>query len=209
MAKLPYLSQKHRICIICEGSEETAYVERLINLNVWNNHYSFSLINAKGAPNIPARFQDIYQNNSYEVVLVFCDTDTSPFRAYLPVKQKINDFYGKRKAAEKLIIYANPCTMQIILSHFGEVSLKSQSKRINAPLIECLTGVKNYDAREDQINTICSKIFRRNYSDMKKRIASLNYTDTTTPSTNFIVFLNRFESEDIKWLSEINRFLQE
>ena len=59
----------------------------------------------------------------------------------------INTFLGKRKAAEKLIIFANPCTMQIILSHFGDVSLSSQSKRVNAPIIERLTGVKDYDAK--------------------------------------------------------------
>ncbi len=175
-------------------------------MNIWN-HYDIIAINAKGALNIPARFQDAFQNNSYEIVLVFCDTDKSSSRTYLPVKQKINAFLGKRKAAEKLIIFANPCTMQIILSHFGDVSLSSQSKRINAPIIEKLTGVKDYDAKDEQIKAICAKIGRRNYADMKRRVESINYEDGITPSTNFIVFLNRFESENAKWISGITRFL--
>lgn len=206
MAKLPELHQKHRVCIICEGYEEKAYIDRLLDLNIWN-HYDIIAINAKGAPNIPARFQDAFQNNSYEIVLVFCDTDKPPFRTYLPVKQKINAFLGKRKAAEKLIIFANPCTMQIILSHFGDVSLVSQSKKINAPIIEQLTGVKDYDAKDEQIKAICAKIGRSNYADMKKRVETINYEDDITPSTNFIVFLNRFESENAKWISGIVRFL--
>ena len=206
MAKLPKLHQKHKVCVICEGYEEKAYIDRLLDLNIWN-HYDIIAINAKGALNIPARFQDAFQNNSYEIVLVFCDTDKSSSRTYLPVKQKINAFLGKRKAAEKLIIFANPCTMQIILSHFGDVSLSSQSKRINAPIIEKLTGVKDYDAKDEQIKAICAKIGRRNYADMKRRVESINYEDGITPSTNFIVFLNRFESENTKWISGITRFL--
>ena len=206
MAKLPELHQKHKVCVICEGYEEKAYIDRLLDLNIWN-HYDIIAINAKGAPNIPARFQDAFQNNNYEIILVFCDTDKFPFRTYLPVKKGINAFLGKRKAAEKLIIYANPCTMQIILSHFGDVSLSSQSKKVNAPIIEQLTGVKDYDAKDDQVKAICSKISRRNYAEMKTRVESINCADDITPSTNFIVFLNRFESENAKWISDINRFL--
>ena len=206
MAKLPKLHQKHKVCVICEGYEEKAYIDRLLDLNIWN-HYDIIAINAKGAPNIPARFQDAFQNNNYEIVLIFCDTDKSSSRTYLPIKKKINAFLGKRKAAEKLIIFANPCTMQIILSHFGDVSLSSQSKRINAPIIEKLTGVKDYDAKDEQIKAICAKIGRRNYADMKRRVESINYEDGITPSTNFIVFLNRFESENTKWISGITRFL--
>ena len=206
MAKLPELHQKHKVCVICEGYEEKAYIDRLLDLNIWN-HYDIIAINAKGAPNIPARFQDAFQNNNYEIVLVFCDTDKSSSRTYLPIKTKINAFLGKRKAAEKLIIFANPCTMQIILSHFGDVSLTSQSKRVNAPIIEQLTGVKDYDAKDDQVKAICSKISRRNYGDMKTRVELINCADDITPSTNFIVFLNHFESENAKWISEITRFL--
>jgi hypothetical protein len=44
--RLPAFSDKHKICIICEGNEEYAYLERLNLLNVWNAQYEISLNNA-------------------------------------------------------------------------------------------------------------------------------------------------------------------
>ena len=73
--KLPKFLDKHKICIICEGNEEYEYLNRLKALKVWNEQYDISLVNAEGNGNIPARYQDSYQNGAYEVVLVFCDTE--------------------------------------------------------------------------------------------------------------------------------------
>ena len=83
MANLPNLSNKHRVCVICEGFEDIAYFKRLMHLNVWNDAYEFFLINAKSASNIPARFQDTFQNDRYEIILIFCDTDKAPYKEYL------------------------------------------------------------------------------------------------------------------------------
>ena len=209
MAKLPVLSTKHKVCVICEGNEDTAYFERLLELNVWSDSYELYPVNAKGASNIPAKFQDTFQNDRYEIILIFCDTDKAPYREYMHVKREINRTLNKQKAAEKLTIYANPCTMQIILSHFGDVSLKNQGKKTNAAVIEKWTGVKDYDAHEDQIKAICSKVFRRSYNEMKRRVAVINYPDTTSCSTNFIIFLERFENEDARWVTSIQKYLRE
>ena len=73
--KLPKFFDKHKICIICEGNEEYEYLNRLKNLKVWNEQYDISLVNAGGNGNIPARYQDRYQNGADELVLVFCDTE--------------------------------------------------------------------------------------------------------------------------------------
>lgn len=208
MARLPNLPKGHKICVVCEGLEDTEYFTRLTNLNVWNDSYTFHPINAKSASNIPARYQDAYHNDSYELVLVFCDTDKYPYREYNLVKEKINDCFGGAEIDNLIIIYANPCTMQIILSHFGDVSLKNQGKKTNAKLIEELTGVPNYDAHADQIQAICSKIFRRTYSDMKMRISKINHGDETSASTNFAVFLEKFENEDDSWIYDINKVLE-
>lgn len=208
MAKLPFPPPRHSICVICEGNEDYLYFKRLLELNVWNEVYSFFPINAKSASNIPARFQDAYQNDIYEVILIFCDTDKAPYREYDLIKKKINGFLGKLKATEKIIIYANPCTMQIILSHFGDVSLKNQGKKTNAEVIERYTGVKNYDAHKDQIETICKQIFKRTYPDMKQRVEIINYPDTTSCSTNFSLFLERFENNNLRWISEIKTALK-
>ena len=101
MSALPPIRSKHRVCVICEGFEDYHYFKRLMDLNVWNSAYNFTLINVKSASNIPARFQNEYQNDRYEIILVFCDTDKEPYREYAQVKTKINNFLGKRKVAEK------------------------------------------------------------------------------------------------------------
>lgn len=207
--RLPELSRRHKICLICEGYEDIAYIKRLQNLEVWSDTYVFTLINAKGASNISARFQDAFQNDRYELVLVFCDTDKAPYREYAQVKEKLNCFLNKPIAAQALIIFANPCTMQIILSHFGDVSLKNQGKGTNSAEIEKWTGVKNYNAHEDQIEAICNKIFRRNYADMRRRVAVIDFSDTVSCSTNFSSFLDHFESDDAEWIAGIQEQLKE
>ena len=209
MSRPPVLDKRHKICVICEGYEDYEYFTRLLELRVWSDIYDFHPINAKSASNIPSRFQDAYQNDRYEMILVFCDTDKEPYREYSQIKRKINLFLNKQKAADRIVIFANPCTMQIILSHFGDVSLRNQGKRTNAGVVEELTGVKNYDAHEEQIRRICDKIFRRSYDGMKERISAINFPDTTPGSTNFSIYLEWFESDSIKWITEINRYLRQ
>lgn len=205
MSILPPIPKKHKICVICEGYEDVHYFKRLIELNVWDESYSFTTVNAKSASNIPARFQNEYQNDRHEIILVFCDTDKYPYREYKQVKKKINDFLGKRKASDKLIIFANPCTMQIVLLHFGDVSLKNQGKRTNSSVIKTMTGIQNYDAHEDQIRELCSKITRSNYKEMKGRVKNINFNDDVSGSTNIGVYLNSFENSDDHWITEIRK----
>ena len=92
--RLPVFSDKQKICIICEGNEEYAYLEKLKSMNVWNDQYEISLDNAGGNGNIPARYQDRYQNGTYELVLIFCDTEKKPHEQYVDIKRKVNEFHG-------------------------------------------------------------------------------------------------------------------
>ena len=209
MANLPQISKKQKICIICEGFEDHFYINRLEELQVWKDVYDFVPINVKSASNIFPRYQNEYNNNSYSAILVFCDTDKAPYREYAPLKKKINEFHSKTSASGKVVIFANPCTMQIILSHFGDVMLTTQSKKTNVPLIFALTGVENYDAHDDQVKAICRKITKTNYEAMKVRIASINRGDQTTSSTNFMDFIERFESDDLRWIKTLNKALSE
>lgn len=153
--KLPKFLDNHKICIICEGNEEYEYLKRLKDLKVWNEQYDISLVNAGGNGNIPARYQDRYQNGADEIVLVFCDTEKKPHEQYEDIKRKINEFHGVDNAADEVIIFGNPCTMQIISKHWIDENLKSAAKKTNAPIIKKYTGVENYKGREDQGTLIC------------------------------------------------------
>ncbi len=75
MPKPQLFSAKHSLWVICEGYEEEIYIRHLLDKNVWNSIYDFTIINAKGEGSIPARYQFEINKDTYELVLVFCDTD--------------------------------------------------------------------------------------------------------------------------------------
>lgn len=202
--KLPRFRDNHKICIICEGNEEYEYLDRLIALKVWSGQYDISLVNAGGNGNIPARYQDRYQNGSYEIVLVFCDTEKKPHEQYVDIKRKINEFHGIDHAADEVIIFGNPCTMQIISKHWADENLKSSAKAVNAPFIQKYTGVENYKGRMDQIKKVMEYITAENYADMCRRMKALETDDSVSGSSNFGRFIKLFESDDSGWIDEIN-----
>ena len=208
MNKRPKFLDKHKVCIICEGNEEYAYLNRLIELNVWNEQYEISLVNASGNGNIPARYQDCYQNGTYELVLVFCDTEKKPHEQYEDIKRKINEFHGIDDAASEVVIFGNPCTMQIITKHWMDASIKSPAKQVNAPVIEKYTGVENYKARSDQINEVMKCITAENYLAMRQRVNRLDSDDAVIGNSNFGRFINLLEQDDFGWIQEINSGLE-
>ncbi len=60
--------------------------------------------------------------------------------------------------------------MQIILSHFAEIKLTSQSKHVNAKYIEKLIGIPNYDLTTEQRKELFSKTKRDNCEVRKEKI---------------------------------------
>ena len=191
-----------------EGNEEYEYLKRLKDLNVWNEQYEVSLVNAGGNGNIPARYQDRYQNGADELVLVFCDTEKKPHEQYEDIKRKINVFHGVDNAADEVIMFGNPCTMQIISKHWTDENLKSPAKPVNVPLIKKYTGVENYKGRADQINEVMKYVTVENYKDMSRRVKDLDSDDSVTGSSNFGKFIKLFESVDSGWIEEINNRIE-
>ncbi len=202
--RLPFITNNHKICIICEGNEEYAYLERLKKLKIWNPKYEVLPVNAGGNGTIPARYQERYQMDSYELVLVFCDTEKKPFEQYEDIKRKINEFHGIDNAADEVVIFANPCTMQIVIKHWTDIDIKSPAKKVNAPIIEEFTGVKNYKGKAEQIEIVMEHITAENYVDMCKRVEKLDSNDILPGSSNFGRFIKFLESGDIAWIDDIN-----
>lgn len=141
-------------------------------------------------------------------MLVFCDTEKKPYEQYEDVKQKINEFHGVDNAATEVVIFGNPCTMQIITKHWTDENIKSPAKLVNAPLIENFTGVENYKGRADQIAVVMTHVTSENYKDMSQRVKSLNSDDSVTGSSNFSKFIKMFESDDSGWIEDINEILE-
>ena len=195
-----------KICIICEGYEELDYIEALKNKAPFSKKYDFITINAKSINTIISRYQEKYQSDSYSLVLIFCDTDKGPSEKYKEIKQKINDFHGAN-VADDIVIFGNPCTMQIIISHFAEVKLTSQSKAVNSKYIKEYVGIDNYKATDEQRKELFGRIKRSNYETMKENIAKLSTDDNVISSTNVLKFVEKFESDDERWMDEINKKL--
>lgn len=208
-SRLPSIQNRINICIICEGMEEYKYLERLNELGVWNSKYKIELENACGNGNLPARYQNEYQNGNAALVLIFCDTERKPYEQYMEIKKKVNDFHGVEKAADAVIIYGNPCTMQIILAHWTDVILKTPAKKMNRSIVEECTGVAGYKGSAEQCEQIARKITKENYIEMLRRVKRLPDNDSITGSSNFNRFMDCFSRDDCGWIDEINRVLEE
>ena len=209
-SRLPsYISEKDKICIICEGNEEYDYLDKLKSLGVWNERYDFFLENAEGNGNIPARYQDKYQNGSYDLVLIFWDTEKKPYEQYEDIKNKVNALHGQDKVADEIIIFGNPCTMQIVLLHIKPILLKSPAKKTNSPYIKSCFGVDNYKGRKDQRDKIFAQITESNYHQMCTAIQNLPTNDTVVGSTNFLKYINYFSSASDEWILSINALLEQ
>ena len=202
--RLPRLLKQEKICIICEGAEEYEYLDTLKKLNVWSKEYLVDLENADGNGNIPARYQDKYQNGSYDVVLIFCDTDKKPYEQYEDIKRKINEFHDKEIASDLVVIFGNPCTMQIEIMHWTDIKLKSSAKKVNASVIESCTGVENYKGKAEQRKAIYQQITQENYYQMLTRIEQLPEDDYIINSCNFGRFMKFLMSDNAQWIQDIN-----
>lgn len=208
MNKFPIIQGGIVVSIICEGPEEYDYLYRLNQLSVWNSQYKVELTNAKGNGAIPARYQDKYQIGDSDIVLVFCDTDKKPYEQYRDIKRKIDVFHGIDGVSNELVIFGNPCTMQIIIQHWSEEMLKSPSKHSNAHIIERHTGIKNYDAHEKQRAEMMKLVNAENYHAMVERVSHLSKNDEILNSSNFDVLMKRLENEDTEWIRVINDMLE-
>ena len=137
-------------------------------------------------------------------MLVFCDTEKKPHEQYEDIKRKINEFHGVDNVADEVIIFGNPCTMQIISKHWTNENLKSPAKSVNAPLIKEYTGVENYKGRADQVHEVMEHVTAENYKDMSCRVKDLDSDDSVTGSSNFGKFIKLFESDNSNWIEKIN-----
>ena len=206
--KLPPIKSENRILIICEGYEEFDYIQRLKKCDVWDKSISVEITNAKSIDNISALYSYKYRLGNYNLIVIFCDTEKYPYKQFLALKKKINDFHANR-AADHIVFFANPCTLQIILSHFEKVRLTTNSKANNAPIIEKLTGIEDYRATESQRSALMKRITAENYTIMKKNISELNDTYTSIPSSNVLKLFYSLDNGDKAWIREINKKIEE
>ena len=196
--------RKRNILIIAEGYEEKPYIDKLLSFpNINRKVYNiFPAVNAKGSGNIFARYQYEFQRNFYDLVLIFCDADKGSEEFFKLVDQ-IGEFFIEKENAMQVFIFVNPVTLQIVLSHYGEVSITNVGKKSNAALVESLTGIKNYDAKMEQINELINNIKYQSLPAFKERLMKISSNFIDVPSTNILSFIERFEKDDTDWIDNI------
>lgn len=203
--------RKKNVLIIAEGFEEKPYIDKILSFpNINKDIYSFApSVNAKGSGTIFARYQYEIQRGFYDVILIFCDVDKGS-EQFLSLVYQIGDaFFINKESGFEVFIFANPVTLQIVLSHFGDVTLTKIGKKSNADVVEQLTGIKDYDATKEQIDEMIDKIHFSSMDAFKERLNKLSSHFKDLPSTNFLTFLNRFESDNTDWIDMINRSRKE
>lgn len=196
-----------KICIkiLCEGLEEYKYIKKLISFpGIFSSVYYFDEpINCKGINKIFPRYQDLFTKNLFEVILIFCDADNNSDDFGLLCSKINNCMFGGADVSNSIVMFVNPVTLQIVLSHLADVKIISSSKANNEGLIFQLTGITDYRAHEKQIDEMMKFVKFSNYKDMRKRVDSLSQNISEVPSSNFGVFLSNFEKSDTQWVDDI------
>ena len=168
-------------------------------------YYFSKSVNVKGNGNIVAKYQFEVQRGFYDAILIFCDGDNYS-KQFIDIVNNIGEkFFAKKEKGIEVFIFANPVTLQIVLSHFGDVVLQSTGKKTNAKIVEKMTGIKDYNARQEQIEEMINKIHYKSIELFKKRLKKVSLNPKDIPITNFLTFLNRFENDDTSWIDEIKR----
>ena len=172
--KLPKFFDNHKICIICEGNEEYEYLNRLKNLKVWNEQYDISLVNAGGNGNIPARYQDRYQNGADELVLVFCDTEKKPHEQYEDIKRKPEGSTPVyRITYEECVQMVGQMKDSFETDVFGVEKEDGKVQGIIAAVYQSVFGQDAYPSLEEKAaNLLYFMIKDHPYADGCKRIAA-------------------------------------
>jgi hypothetical protein len=206
---LPPLKDNKKIYIICEGSEEYDYLNQLKLLHVWSDVYDITLRDAKGNGNLYPIYQDVYQKGNYDLVVIVCDTEKKPHEQFNDICCKVNSLHACELASQHVVMFTNPCTMQVILLHWDiSVRLQSPSKRRSAAYIETYTGIQDYSAKESQRTQLVSNITKDNYRTMMTGANQLGMDAALINSTNLHVFFSQLEQPDTNWIDEINKLIE-
>ena len=197
--------RKKKIAIICEGFEEKPYLDKLFSFPCFKrDKYDIDLIiNVKGNGRIFPRFQDLFNKDKYDLILIFCDADNNSKQFQSIIDKINNEIFAGHNIAQEILIFVNPVTLQVVLSHFDKVDLTHVAKNKNHEIVESLTGIKCYNATQEQIKQMMDLITYRSYETMKNNLKEISTDMTCSPSTNLLLFLERFENDDTSWIDDI------
>ncbi|HNX16566.1 MAG TPA: hypothetical protein PKO28_04335 [Bacilli bacterium] len=191
------------ILILAEGLEEEPYLNKIISFKKFSSLYQIQVKNVKGNGNFTAKFQNEWQSGRYELVLFCMDMDNGSEQTNNIIKKIGLQNFGDESIGYELVMFANPVTMLVVLSHLRKIEKLSKSKPANAPIIKEITGIENYTAKEEQIEKLVSLIKYSNYDVMKENLRENSTSPNDNLSTNIHRWFQRFESDDPAWIEKL------
>ncbi len=209
--KIPRIDNRIKITIICEGLEEEQYLSKLRSFNRWNEKdLNIKIVNPGG---ISATYtyldHDRTSGNKADYYFIFCDTGDSGKQSRIDFKEKvidkINDDYFGKNPSKEIVIFANPCTMQIILSHFKRAHVTTEDIDTIKEYVAKTAGIRAYKKDDLHIKQLMNQINSKNYSAMKRRIHFKSRNYKRKNSTNAYKMFSRLEKKDTKWVSKAQK----
>jgi len=202
-------NSKLNITVLCEGDEEEAYFNSLLNLNIFNSKYVFKLRNVGGAYNLPSFYEAEYAKEEVDAILMLFDVDNPSHETFNYVTKHLMDDYGINiDDVLSFSIFTNPCTMQLYLWHFKDINLKTSNKKeLSEELKKVyprLLAQKSYNAHQYQLRYLMGYIDGNSYSNLKNILKNKSTNYLYNPSTNMLKFLDYFENDNEKFIKEIN-----
>ena len=192
-----------------------AVANKTLTLPIWEKTYFHIFLPITEHHEVNTEFiLHLLSGKDKEIIVSKADFSTRNMTHFLltdntKIKKKINNIHGNNKSANHITIFANPCTMQIILLHFSMIQLSSHKKEDNKVHIKKFTKIGSYRAKQEQRDRLFTTINLENYKFMMSNCKTLPNDDTITGSSNFSIFLDRFSNNDTVWIDEINKVLQE
>ena len=192
-----------RVHFICEGAEEVCFVDSLTKVGAFDDAYEISREDAYGAGNIPIVFDQVFQNLDYDAVFVITDVDCMANGTYQNTMAKLESTLGF--SARQIVIFTNPCTIQLFLASRSDDALPNQNKNLFTKYFNTLWngGHKPYAAHSYQLEKLKAEFSLSDYETMMKRIKKYSTKPEDLPSTSANFFLSEFRQSNTKWLEGI------
>jgi hypothetical protein len=192
-----------RVHFVCEGAEEICFVDSLTKVGAFSGAYEISREDAHGAGNIPIVFDQAFQNFYYDAVFVILDVDCMSNGTYQDTVAKLERTLGF--SARQIILFTNPCTIQLFLASRSDDVLPNQSKNSFTKYFNTLWngGHKPYAAHAYQLEKLKAEFSLSDYEAMVERIKAYSTKPEDLPSTSAHFFLSKFKQSNTKWLEDV------
>lgn len=201
-------SSKLKVKIICEGLEERQYINTLISFGKWNENLLVIPLDAGGINNVYDLFSHEWlKGDGTKFIFILCDTgkeQKESRKVFLKIREKIDQDY-KNHASDKIVVFANPITMQIFLSHFTLPNVIHENKKENQEYIEKVSGVIGYKGRRESISKLMKQIrlAPHSYETMRLNVKLLEGPYLKEGATNASMMFDHLEDDDTSWIDNI------